>query len=147
MSTPEQVVAYRRTLDDAAADAGRPRPTLATWMMAGIDPGPASFAQAATQLVAYIAAPGYGEKMAEAGFADLVTRARSGAVPLPAMAGEIPEALPRTFGLFGSPGEIAARMADYRDAGMDRIAIAPVTAEDPGGANLLAELSRLVRRP
>lgn len=143
MSTPEQVVPYRRLLDEAAAAAGRSRPTLATWMMAGLDPGPRSFQQAAAQLVAYLHPPGYGEKIAEAGFGDLVDRARSGAVPLPAIAADIPDDLPRTFGLFGSPREIVDRMTQYRDAGMDRIAIAPVTGEDPSGTRLLRELSRL----
>lgn len=143
MSTPEQVVPYRKMLDEAAAEAGRPRPVLATWMMAGIDPGPRSFQQAATQLVAYLHPPGYGEKMIEAGFGDLVAKARSGTVPLPALAPEIPEALPRTFGLFGSPRDIVDRMEQYKDAGMDRIAIAPVTGEDHGGERLLRELAKL----
>ena len=74
MSTPEQVVPYRRMLDEAAAEAGGPRPVLATWMMAGIDPGPRSFQQAATQLVAYLHPPGYGEKMIEAGVQMGMTR-------------------------------------------------------------------------
>jgi len=34
-------------------------------------------------------------------------------------------------------------MTQYRDAGMDRIAIAPVTGEDPAGTRLLRELARL----
>lgn len=143
MCTPAQVVAYRQAIDAAALEVGRPRPTLAMWIMAGLDPGPASFRQAATQLVAYLHPPGYGEKITEVGFGDLVTRARSGTVAPPAMVAEIPDALSRTFGLFGSPTEIVDQMAQYRDAGMDRIGVAPVTAEDPGGARLLQELARL----
>jgi probable F420-dependent oxidoreductase len=143
MCTPEQVVAYRTAIDEAAERAGRPRPTLATWLMAGLDPGPTAFAQVAGQLVAYLHPPGYGEKMAEAGFGDLVARARQMTTSVTSLAAEIPEALPRTFGLFGSPREIVERMTEYRDAGLDRIGICPVTAEDHGGARLLAELSRL----
>jgi len=143
MCTPTQVLAYRRAIDDAAAEVGRSRPTLAMWVMAGLDPGPASFRQAATQLVAYLHPPGYGEKITEAGFGALVTRARSGSVAPSAMVDEIPDTLPRTFGLFGSPAEIAEQMTEFLDAGMDRIGVAPVTAEDPGGARLLQELGRL----
>jgi len=143
MCTPVQVARYRRDIDEAAAEVGRPRPSLATWVMAGLDPGPASFRQAATQLVAYLAPPGYGEQLTDAGFGDLVDRARSGRVALPAMADEIPEDLPRAVGMFGSPREIVDRMTEYRDHGMDRIGICPVTAEDPGGARLLRELARL----
>ena len=143
MCTPAQVVPYRATMDEAADQVGRVRPVMGTWMSVGLDPGPASLRQIATQLVAYVAAPGYGEQMAAAGFADIVARARSGEVPLPALADEIPEALIRAFGLFGSPREIVQQMSDYRDAGMDRIAIGPVTAEDHGGERLLRELGRL----
>jgi alkanesulfonate monooxygenase SsuD/methylene tetrahydromethanopterin reductase-like flavin-dependent oxidoreductase (luciferase family) len=145
MCTPAQVARYRAAIDAAAAEIGRPRPRLATWLMAGLDPGPASFLQAAGQLVAYLHPPGYGEQIIDAGFADLVARARSGAQPLPALAADIPESLPRTFGLFGSPAEIVEQMTAYRDAGMDRICVCPVTAEDHGGALLLGELARLAR--
>jgi probable F420-dependent oxidoreductase len=143
MCTPEQVARYRVAIDEAAAAVGRPRPRLTTWLMAGLDPGPVSFGQAATQLVAYLHPPGYGEQLIDAGFGELVAKARSGSVPLPALATEIPEALPRRFGLFGSPAEIVEQMTAFRDAGMDRIGVCPVTAEDPGGERLLAELARL----
>jgi alkanesulfonate monooxygenase SsuD/methylene tetrahydromethanopterin reductase-like flavin-dependent oxidoreductase (luciferase family) len=139
MCTPQQVLRYRALLDEAAAEVSRPRPRLATWIMTGLEPGPEDFRQAANQLVAYLHPPGYGEQLMDAGFGDLVQQARSGRVA-PA---EIPEALPLAFGLFGSPAEIVAKMADYKDAGMDRIGVCPVTASDHGGARLLAELARL----
>jgi alkanesulfonate monooxygenase SsuD/methylene tetrahydromethanopterin reductase-like flavin-dependent oxidoreductase (luciferase family) len=115
------------------------------WLMGCIDPGPASFAQAAQQLIAYLHPPGYGEVLTEAGFGELVRKARSGTVPLASIIEEIPDELPVTMGLVGTLDHVVARVHEYHDAGIDRIGIAPVTADDHGGARLLQALGALPR--
>jgi probable F420-dependent oxidoreductase len=143
LCTPDQAARYRAAIDEAAAAAGVEPPRLMIWLMGCLDPGPASFAQAAQQLVAYLHPPGYGEVLTEAGFGELVVRARSGTVPIGKLASEIPDDLARTMGLVGSLDQIIDRMVQYRDAGIDRIGIAPLTADDHGAAQILSTLGAL----
>jgi probable F420-dependent oxidoreductase len=140
--TPEHVAKVRTRIDQEAAAAGRRgRPRLAVWVPAALDPGEAGLSQLAGQLAAYIGAPGYGEMFAELGYGALVDRARAGGVRRPDLAGAIPVDMLTQVGAVGSAVEIAARIAAYRRAGADHVAVAPSTAEDPAGRGVLEALS------
>ena len=141
--TPAHVAAVRTTIDAGAEAAGRPRPRLAVWIPAALDPGAAARRQLAAQIAVYLAPPGYGEMFAALGFAELVARARGGAARH-ALADAIPDALLASVGALGTAGEITARLAAYHDAGADEVAVVPSTAEDAAGTRLLAALAPVV---
>jgi probable F420-dependent oxidoreductase len=140
LSTPEVARRLRERLDEAAGEAERERPRLAAWVVASVDPGEETFLQIARGLTAYLAAPGYADVFRSAGFGELVdfARGRPGGRQLIA---RIPADLCRAVGLVGSYEEVRARLAEYRDAGVDEVAIAPATAGDPAGRRTLEALS------
>jgi probable F420-dependent oxidoreductase len=141
--TPEHVAKVRTRIDQEAAAAGRRRgPSLAVWVPAALNPGEAAQVQLAGQLAAYIGAPGYGEMFAELGYGALVDRARAGGARRPELADAIPVDMTARVAAVGSVSEIAARIAAYRKAGADHIAVAPSTANDPAGRGLLEALIR-----
>lgn len=125
-----------------AAEAGRSKPTVATWLVTAIDPEPEARAQMAAARVGYLAAPGYDSILTEAGFGDLVAYARTRPHPRE-LAAAIPAELDAAVGLVGSASEVEARIAAYHEVGVDEVAVVPVTAGDPAGARTLAELARL----
>jgi probable F420-dependent oxidoreductase len=134
--SPERVRAARAAIDAEAASAGRPAPRLAVWVPVALDPGPDAFAQLASQLAIYLAPPGYGEMFSALGFGDLVRRARAGERRADLARDVSPELLGHVCAL-GSGAAIAGRLAAYRDAGADVVAVVPSTAEDPGGRGVL----------
>ncbi len=140
LCTPELVTRLRAGLEQAAAAASRPTPPLSIWVPAAVDPTEATIGQLTRALVAYLAAPGYGEMFASAGFADLVSYARSGAAPRDVLA-RVPAELPAAVGLVGDEATCRRRIAAYRDAGADDVVLVPATAGDPAGARTLAALS------
>ena len=92
--------------------------------------------QLAGQVAVYLAPPGYGEMFCELGFAYLVERARSGARRAD-LAAAIPLELAGQLAALGTPDQVADRIRVYLDAGVDTVAVIPVTAEDPAGRNRL----------
>ena len=140
--TPEHVARVRARVDAQASAAGRPAPRLAVWLPVALNPGEQSRAQSAGQLAVYLAPPGYGELFAELGFGELVERARGGARRAE-LADAIPLELLAMIGAIGSADQIAARIAAYRDAGADHLAVVPSTAEDPAGERVLGALAGL----
>jgi probable F420-dependent oxidoreductase len=140
--TPEHVAATRARIDAEAASAGRSAPRLAVWVPAALDPGERALRQLAGQLAVYLRAPGYRELFAGLGFGDLVDGARSGGARLK-LADAVPYGLLEQIGALGSAGQIAERVAAYRDAGADHVAIVPSTAEDPAGVRLLDAVTQL----
>ena len=133
------------TLDKAAADCGRPRPRVAVWTTCAIDPGPAAVEQLRRGVVGYLAAPGYAEMFIRAGYADLVTYARTRPHPRDLLAA-VPAELNSVVGLVGSPARVSDRIAEYVEAGADDIVLVPsATDDDPAGVRTLelaAELGR-----
>lgn len=140
LCTPALAARMREQLDRHAADAGIEAPPLAAWVPAAIDPGEEAIAQLSRGAVPYLAAPGYGEMFAAAGFGELVESARAGTAP-----GELlrrmPPELPRAIGLVGHAAEVAAGAAEYRAAGVTELAIVPATGGDPGGRRTLEALA------
>ena len=140
LCTPEVAGRLRERLHFHAAEAGREPPPLAAWVVACIDPSEEALAQMSRGTVGYLAAPGYGEMFAAAGFGDLVEYARSGARPASVLE-RVPPDLCRAVGLVGSESDLAARAAEYHAAGVDELAIVPATAGDPGGRRTLEALA------
>jgi probable F420-dependent oxidoreductase len=140
MLTPAAAARLCDQLAAAATEAGRPRPRVAIWLATAVDPTTETLAQIARAKVAYLAAPGYGEMFAEAGFAELVEFARTRPHPR-ALLEAVPTELVSAVGLVGSVDQIVARIAAYRDAGVDEICIVPATAGDDAGRRTLEALA------
>lgn len=140
LSTPAVARKLRERLDELAREAGREPPPLAAWVVACVDPEEETFLQLARGLTSYLAAPGYADVFRSAGFGDLVDFALS-RPPGRELVDRIPVDLCRAVGLVGSYEEVCARIAEYREAGVDEIAIAPATAGDPAGRRTLEALS------
>ncbi|WP_205354226.1 hypothetical protein [Embleya scabrispora] len=93
-------------------------------------------------LVGYLAAPGYAEMFARAGFAELVAYARTRPRPR-----ELPAAIPASavavvVGVVGAVAHGRERIAAYRGVGVDEVVLVPAaTAGDPAGAATLRALS------
>jgi probable F420-dependent oxidoreductase len=140
LCTPELAGRLRERLDHHAAEAGVEAPPLAAWIPASVEPGEEAIAQLSRGAVAYLAAPGYAEMFTAAGFGELVERARGG-TPARELLGHVPPELSRAIGLVGSEAETRERIAAYREAGVDEVAIVPATAGDPGGRRTLEALA------
>lgn len=136
-STAARLVAQ---VKQAAVAAGRDAPPVAVWLVASVDPTVAARRQMAMARVGYLAAPGYGGMLTEAGFGALVELARSGAHPAE-IARSIPPELDDATGLVGSPARLRERVAEYGEAGVSEICVVPVTADDPGGRGCLEVLA------
>lgn len=115
-------------------------PAVTAWVCAAVDPDDAAWEQLRRSVVGYLAAPGYGEMFAEAGFGDVVAFARTQPHPRELLAA-VPRELVAAVSLIGDRAEVRRRIAEYAAAGVDEIAIVPVSVDaDPGGARTLAAL-------
>ena len=141
MVTPQSLGRLRAELVAAAQSAGRPVPQLAVWLTCAVDPEPAAIQQLLQAIVGYLAAPGYGEMISEAGFAGLVEFARTRPHPRELLAA-MPQELVAAIGLVGTEAEIRRRLEEYRAAGADEICLVPATAGDPGGTRTLATMGK-----
>lgn len=139
--TPEQVARVHRALAHEATAAGRQPPPMAVWVTATLEWTEAALEEVRRALVNYVPQPGYRDMLAEAGFGELVARARSARHPREILAA-IPLALVDAVSVAGDAGTIRSRMAQYEAAGADEVALVPVTTDDPGGTRLLKALAR-----
>jgi alkanesulfonate monooxygenase SsuD/methylene tetrahydromethanopterin reductase-like flavin-dependent oxidoreductase (luciferase family) len=140
--TPKSAARLVQMLHDECRAAGRPVPPVAAWVAAVVSPsGLVNVEQLRRGLVAYLAAPGYGEMFAEAGFADVVRFARTGPHPGELLAA-IPPEIVGHVSLVGDEPWVRARIAEYADAGVDQIALVPGSSEaDPAGVGTLTALA------
>ncbi|MEU8135895.1 LLM class F420-dependent oxidoreductase [Streptodolium elevatio] len=134
--SPETAADLVADLEKAARAAGRPRPTVALWACAALGGGTGQgVEQLRRGLVSYLAAPGYGDMFARAGFGDVVAYARTRPHPRDLLAAIPPEIVD----VVAVTGEPAARMAAYAAAGVDELVLVPAATDaDPGGAATLA---------
>ncbi len=124
-----------------AGELGRPCPEVTVWVPCAVDPGPAAVEQLRRGVVGYLAAPGYSDMFARAGFADLVAFARTRPHPAELLA-RVPVELNQVVGLVGDPAAVAARLREYTDAGADTVVIVPsATDDDPAGEHTLRTLA------
>ncbi len=121
LCTPELAGRLCERLHHHAAEAGVEAPPLAAWIPAAVDPTEEAIAQLSRGAVAYLAAPGYAEMFAAAGFGDLVERARGG-TPARELLRHVPPELCRAIALVGSEAEVqgARRRVPGRGRGRAR---------------------------
>lgn len=136
MVTPLSVAALRDQLIRAAEKAGRATPEIAIWLPCAVNPQRETIDQLKRGIVGYLAAPGYGEMMMQAGFEDLVNYARTRPHPRELLAA-MPDKLISAIGLVGDLSAIQARVDEYRDAGAGEICLVPATAGDELGRQTL----------
>lgn len=136
MVTPSSLAGLRQQLSRAAQQCHRSIPDVAVWLPCALDPEPETIDQLKRAVVGYLAAPGYGEMMIEAGFAELVNYARTRPHPRDLLAA-MPDALIAAIGLVGDKAFIEQRIAEYAAAGADEICLVPATAGDPLGERSL----------
>ncbi|MFC4586372.1 LLM class F420-dependent oxidoreductase [Sphaerisporangium corydalis] len=118
-----------------------PATKVAAWVTAAVDPDPAAIEQIRRGVVPYLAAPGYGEMFAEAGFADVVRYALTRPHPRELLA-RIPDALLESVALIGDSVEIMDRLDAYAEAGVDEVALVPASTDaDPCGEGTLKALA------
>ena len=111
-------------------------------MPAAVDPVPESYAQLIWGLVPYLDAPGYSRNLAAAGFSDAVELARKGTAPRDLLTA-LPLELAGTIGLAGDATAVRSRLAAYADAGVEEVAVVPVTGGDPGGERTLTAIREI----
>lgn len=139
--SPAQAARLRRKLDEAVAAEGRGfRPRLAAWLPVAVDPVADSYRHLLGSVAGYLTVRGYAEVFEEAGFGEAVARAAAGA-----SREELVAALPReaagVVGLVGDVAAVRARLAEYEAAGLDEVALVPVTGGDPDGERSLRALA------
>lgn len=117
--TPEHVAVLRSKLE-AAVGSG-PRPKLAAWLPAAVDPT----GEGRRQVLEGIG--GYREMFLGAGFDEAVERAASGA-ELDDLVDALPDEAVGAVGLVGSLADVHERLGAYSDAGLDEVALVPMTA-------------------
>ncbi|WP_214321816.1 LLM class F420-dependent oxidoreductase [Nonomuraea sediminis] len=131
--TPASAARLARTVNRAV--------TVAAWVIAAVDPDREAIDRIRRAVVGYLAAPGYGEMFAEAGFADVVAFART--LPHPRELLEaVPDELVASVALLGDAAEVRERLSAYAEAGVDEVALVPVSTDrDPGGTATLKTLA------
>lgn len=139
--TPEQVSVLRSRLE-LRVDS-RPKPNLAAWLPVAVEPTDEALHVVLESIAGYLSVSGYREMFLAAGFQEAVSMAESGA-DIGELIAALPDDAPRSVGLVGSQGEIAERLQEYSDAGLDEVAIVPVTAGEPNGETTLRALRALV---
>ncbi|MPZ53719.1 MAG: LLM class F420-dependent oxidoreductase [Acidimicrobiia bacterium] len=137
-----QVEGFRARLDAAASEQSRPAPRLAAWLPAAIDPSDEALRRLKESVVGYLRVAGYDDVFITAGLEDVVTMAREG-VATNHLVDALPDDVVNLVGLGGNIDQVRQRLDAYRDAGLDEVAIVPVTAGDPGGEHTLSVLSEL----
>ncbi|MFI7131139.1 LLM class F420-dependent oxidoreductase [Nonomuraea sp. NPDC050153] len=127
----------------AQARAANPDVSVAAWVTAAVDPDREAVDRVRRAVVGYLAAPGYGEMFAEAGFADVVAFARTRPHPRE-LFDAVPDALVASVALLGDVDAVTARLSAYAAAGVDEVALVPVSTDrDPGGTATLKALSAI----
>jgi probable F420-dependent oxidoreductase len=125
---------------EAAARLARQHANTAVWLAAAVDPTPEERRWMARGYVGYLAAPGYGEMFAAAGFADLVEFARSRPHPRD-LAARLPDRLLEEVALVGDEAAVRARLAAYGDVGIAEIGLVVPPLDSPSGRRTLAALA------
>lgn len=130
-----------RLVADLRTASEEPPPRVAAWVTAAVDPGREAVDRMRRGIVGYLAAPGYGEMFAEAGFGDVVEFARTRPHPRELLAA-VPDGLLESVALLGDVGTVRERLDAYAEAGVDEVALVPAATDaDPGGVATLRALA------
>lgn len=115
-------------------------PNTAVWLCAAIDPTDEERAWLSRGFVGYLAAPGYGEMFADAGYRELVEFARTRPNPKEVFA-RLPPDLIDQVALVGDEGTVRRRIAEYERAGITEICLVPPSPDFPSSARTLEALA------
>jgi probable F420-dependent oxidoreductase len=135
----DRMVLNMVTVETAGRLASR-HPNTAVWLCAAIDPTDEERAWLARGFVGYLAAPGYGEMFAEAGYGELVELARSRPGPKAIHAAMPPDLIDRVA-LVGDETTVRRRVADYEAAGVAEICLVPSAPDLGSSARTLEALA------
>jgi probable F420-dependent oxidoreductase len=127
----------------SAATAGElasRHPNTAVWLAAAIDPTPAEVRWMTRGYVGYLAAPGYAEMFAAAGFGELVEFARSRPHPRE-LAERIPDELLDVVALVGDVATVRSRLAEYAAAGIAEVGLVVAPLDTATGRRTLEALA------
>jgi len=125
---------------DAARELAAHHPVTAVWLAAAVDPTPAERRWLSRGYVGYLPAPGYGEMFAAAGFADLVTFARTRPHPRD-LADRLPAELLDAVALVGDEAAIRRRIEEFAAAGVSEIGLVVPPLDSPSGRRTLEALA------
>ena len=125
---------------ESASRLAPEHPNTAVWLCAAVDPTDDERAWLSRGLVGYLAAPGYGEMFAEAGYGELVEFARTRPGPKEVFARMPPDLIDRV-GLVGSEAEIRDRIAAYAAAGIAEVCLVPPAPDLPSARRTLELLA------
>jgi probable F420-dependent oxidoreductase len=125
---------------DSASRLAPQHPNSAVWLCAAVDPTDEERDWLSRGLVGYLAAPGYGEMFAEAGYGELVEFARTRPGPKEIFA-RLPADLIEEVGLVGSESRIRDRIAAYAAAGIAEVCIVPPAPDLPSSRRTLELLA------
>jgi probable F420-dependent oxidoreductase len=115
-------------------------PNTAIWLCAAVDPTDEERAWLSRGFVGYLAAPGYGEMFAEAGYGDLVEFARTRPNPKEIFA-RMPPELIEQVALVGDEATVRRRIAEYEAAGVAEICLVPPAPDLPSAERTLEALA------
>lgn len=142
--SPDATAELIRRCDEITAEIGCTAPSVALWAPAAVGtdgPPVGAVDQLRRGVVGYLAAPGYSELFAAAGFPEVVALARSGAPPRELLAA-VPDELVAAVGVLGTPDQAEQRLRDYALAGVDTVVLVPsATDADPAGEGTLRALA------
>lgn len=143
MVTTDSAARLKQQLEDEAKAAGRETPKLAAWLACAVDPLPEAIGQMLRSKVGYLSAPGYSDMFVEAGFADLVSFAKTRPHPKEVLAA-MPAEMAAAVGMVGDIHTVSQRVAEYQAAGIDEICIVPATVGDPAAERTLSSVKTLL---
>lgn len=112
----------------------------AVWLAAAVDPTVDERRWLSLGFVGYLAAPGYGEMFAEAGFGDLVAFARTRPHPKE-LAARLPDELLDAVALVGDEATVRERIDAYARAGVTEIGLVVPPLDLPSGRRTLEVLA------
>ena len=135
----DRMVLNMVTVESASRLAAR-HPNTAVWLCAAVDPTDDERIWLSRGLVGYLAAPGYGEMFAEAGYDERVDFARTRPGPKEVFARMPPDLIDRV-GLVGSASEISDRIAAYASAGIAEVCLVPPAPDLPSARRTLELLA------
>jgi probable F420-dependent oxidoreductase len=134
--------ADRMALNMVTVDAARRlavnHPNTVAWLCVAVDPTEAQRRWLTRGFVGYLAAPGYAEMFADAGYGELVEFARSRPNPKELFE-RVPDDLLDHVALVGDEATVRRRIAEYEAAGLQEVGLVPA-APELGGIDTLEAL-------
>jgi probable F420-dependent oxidoreductase len=115
-------------------------PNTAAWLCTAIDPTEEERRWLARGFVGYLAAPGYAEMFADAGYGELVEFARTRPGPKELFE-RVPDDLLDHVALVGDEATVRSRISEYESAGLAEVCLVPPAPELPSGMATLEALA------